>query len=88
MRFGFIALSLSLVASTAAAEDFDAKSFLAEKWSSCDGTEVYSRPNPRVKSLDKLAAQVRRCDANVGTGLFDEDIDAVVKYLNVNFYKF
>ena len=30
MRFGFIALSLSLVASTAAAEDFDAKSFLAE----------------------------------------------------------
>jgi hypothetical protein len=41
-----------------------------------------------VKSLDKLAAQVRRCDANVGTGLFDEDIDAVVKYLNVNFYKF
>jgi mono/diheme cytochrome c family protein len=88
MRFGFIALSLSLVASTAAAEDFDAKSFLAEKCSSCHGTEVYSRPNPRVKSLDKLAVQVRRCDANVGTGLFDEDIDAVVKYLNVNFYKF
>jgi mono/diheme cytochrome c family protein len=88
MRFGFIALSLSLVTSTAAAEDFDAKSFLAEKCSSCHGTEVYSRPNPRVKSLDKLAAQVRRCDANVGTGLFDEDIDAVVKYLNVNFYKF
>jgi cytochrome c553 len=88
MRFGFIALSLSLAASTATAEDFDAKSFLAEKCSSCHGTKVYSRPNPRVKSLDKLAAQVRRCDANVGTGLFDEDIDAVVKYLNVNFYKF
>jgi hypothetical protein len=31
---------------------------------------------------------VRRCDANINTRLFDEDIAAVVKYLNDTHYHF
>lgn len=83
-----LALALALAPGFAAAEDFQPAKFLADKCSKCHGTEVYTRENRRVKSLDKLAAQVRRCDANVGTALFDEDIETLVDYMNTTFYKF
>lgn len=88
MRFLKAIALAALLAPAAQAGDFDPAQFLQDKCSRCHGSEVYSRPNPRVKSLDKLEAQVRRCDANVGTGLFDEDIAALVKHLNDSYYKF
>ena len=53
-----------------------------------DGSTLYTRSSRRVKSLGGLEAQVRRCESNLGLRWFDEDIDAVVKYLNANYYKF
>jgi mono/diheme cytochrome c family protein len=54
----------------------------------CHGNEVYTRADRRVKSLDALGKQVRRCKDNVGIQWFDEDTDDVVKYLNSKYYKF
>lgn len=79
---------LSLFATSYANAEFDPAAYLAEKCSRCHGTEVYTRPDRRVKSLDRLESQVRRCDANLGTFMFDDDIKAMVDYLNTNFYKF
>lgn len=52
-----------------------------------DGTALYTRANRRVNNMAQLEAQVRRCEANVGAQWFDEDIEAVVDYLNTNYYK-
>ena len=54
----------------------------------CHTDEVYTRENHFVKSLDALRKQVVRCkDAN-DIPWFDEDVDAVVQFLNTKYYKF
>lgn len=55
---------------------------------SCHGVETYTRPDRKITSLEALAARVRACDANLGTQLFDEDIDKITAYLNETYYKF
>lgn len=55
---------------------------------SCHDAGVYTRADRKVTSLEALAGQVRRCDANLGTKLFDEDLDKITAYLNETYYKF
>ena len=83
-----LGLSCSLPALAASTEKIDPKSFLQEKCSGCHDTSVYTRKQRRVKSLPKLDAQVRMCDAQLGIKLFDEDVNALVNYLNDNYYHF
>jgi len=71
-----------------AAEGFDAGKFIAEKCSSCHDETVYTRPNHRMQNLAQLEKQVRFCDANVGTTLFNEDVKSVVNHLNQQYYHF
>jgi mono/diheme cytochrome c family protein len=54
----------------------------------CHDSSVYTRPDRRVDSREALEAQVRRCDANLGTKWMDDDLADVIEYLNVSFYKF
>jgi cytochrome c553 len=56
--------------------------------SSCHQAEMYTRAESKIKSVDALLTQVKACDANIGSGLFDEDMVAITAYLEVNFYKF
>ncbi len=53
-----------------------------------DANSLYTRSNRRVKNLDSLQAQVRRCETNLELKWFDEDVQSVTEYLNANFYKF
>ena len=69
-------------------ENIDPKTFLQEKCSGCHDTSVYTRKQRRVQSLAKLDSQVRMCDAQLGIKLFDEDVTALVNYLNENYYHF
>ncbi|HPQ97587.1 MAG TPA: cytochrome c [Thiolinea sp.] len=55
---------------------------------SCHDTGAYSRVDRKIRDRDQLLAQVRRCDANLGTRLFDEDMEQVADYLNQAFYHF
>jgi mono/diheme cytochrome c family protein len=55
---------------------------------SCHGTEVYTRDDRMVGSMSSLITQVNRCNVNLGTGWFDDEVESVAKYLNENFYKF
>ncbi len=56
--------------------------------SRCHGTEVYTRSDRKVTSLDGLGAQVRMCDSQLETQLFPEDMKKLTQYLNESFYKF
>ena len=55
---------------------------------SCHDTAKYTSPEHKMQSYAMLSNQVRNCDANLGTKLFDEDITKIVDYLNDAFYKF
>lgn len=54
----------------------------------CHGSEVYTRADRKVASLEALTKQVRMCDTQLETQLFPEDLDLVVEYLNETHYKF
>jgi hypothetical protein len=82
------AATLLTGASLVQAEPFDAAAFHQKSCMSCHGTEVYTRPNRRIGSLPALEAQVARCDANLATQLFPQDLDHLVDYLNTSYYKF
>lgn len=64
------------------------KLFAASRCLECHGTDVFTRPDRKVKSLAALESQVRKCDANLSTNWFDDEILDVVSYLNKTYYKF
>lgn len=87
--FGILVITMVLFPLAGrAATDFDPASFHAANCTRCHGTEVYTRPDRRVTDLERLRAMVRMCDANVGTRLFDEDMETLTRHLNDNFYHF
>ncbi|WP_018936729.1 cytochrome c [Thioalkalivibrio sp. ALJ24] len=53
-----------------------------------DGSGIYTREDRLVGDLDELVEMVRRCDANVGTAWFDDEVEAVVAFLNDEYYGF
>lgn len=55
---------------------------------SCHDAKVYTRVDRKVLDFTQLAAQVRRCDANLGSRLFDEDLAQITDYLNQAYYKY
>ena len=64
------------------------KLFTESKCNQCHGTEVYTRKDRKITSLASLEAQVRRCDSNLNTNWFDDEIHDVTAYLNKQYYKF
>lgn len=84
-----VAIALSVSQASALADDGESAELYKERCSSCHDTGIHTRPNHNVTNLDALGAQVRRCNSSVpGEPWFDDEIDAVVDYLNKNFYKF
>lgn len=82
-----LALAASLPAQAADPAN-GAKLVQASQCGKCHGTEIYTRPDRKVKSLAGLEKQVRMCDQNLGLTWFDEDILDVAAYLNQAYYHF
>lgn len=55
---------------------------------SCHGSEVYTRTDRKVSSLEGLKNQVQRCEQSLGLKWFQDDIDKMAIYLNTHYYKF
>ncbi|MBS3800049.1 MAG: cytochrome c [Thioalkalivibrio sp.] len=53
-----------------------------------DGSALYTRDNRMVGSYDELAAQVNNCKTNLGLNWFEDEVNAVVAYLNAEHYQF
>jgi hypothetical protein len=61
----------------------------SEKCTGCHGTEVYTRENRRMTSLEALDKQVNFCMKNAAKANWTPaQTSAVVEYLNTKFYKF
>lgn len=54
----------------------------------CHGSEVFTRDDRKVTDYGALEKQVRRCDANLSTNWFDDQVLDVVEYLNTTYYQF
>ena len=54
----------------------------------CHDSNVYTRKNRRVTSLEGLRKQIRRCEQSLGLRWFDDQLDSVVRYLNDNYYHY
>ena len=55
---------------------------------SCHGTEVYTRKDRKVKTIEGLIGQVGRCNTNLARHYSDAQLNDVVKHLNDAYYKF
>jgi len=89
---GLAGLLISVAFSTTAMADGDVangkKLYTGSKCNQCHGTEVFTRKDRKVTDLAKLEAQVRRCDSNLNTNWFDDEIIDVTAHLNKQYYKF
>jgi mono/diheme cytochrome c family protein len=63
----------------------------------CDGCHVrrfgdrdaaYTRLDRRVQSLAQLRSQVAACNSQLGAGLFPDEEEDIVAYLDGRYYKF
>lgn len=54
----------------------------------CHGVDIFTSKDRKVKDLAGLESKVRKCDANLSTNWFDDQILDVVAYLNSTYYKF
>jgi hypothetical protein len=53
-----------------------------------DARAVYLRRDRRVTSMEKLKAQVAVCNSELNLGMFPEDEEHVVDYLDATYYRF
>ena len=54
----------------------------------CHNTEVFTRDDRSVKSLEGLKNRVKQCSLAAESKWVDNEINIVVEYLNKNYYKF
>jgi hypothetical protein len=83
------AMMLTLISSPSlAADPANGKTLTDQHCVKCHGSEVYTRENRRVTSLQGLHKQVRFCEQNLGLTWFDDQIEDTATYLNQEFYQF
>ena len=87
-NFAVASLALTLTSGLHAAEEIDAASYHEAQCTRCHDTSVYTRSDRHITSFPALEAQVARCDANLATKLFPEDLSQLVEHLNSNYYRF
>ncbi len=81
-------LLFSLMHTAGAADAPNGKALFEKHCTACHGTEVFTRPNHKMQSLDMLRAQVNRCERPAGANWSEAQTNAVINYINDNFYKF
>ncbi|MGD8914852.1 MAG: cytochrome c [Candidatus Thiodiazotropha sp.] len=83
------AMVLTLASTTSLAADPAAgKQLYKEHCVKCHDSEVYTRKNRRISSLQALHKQVRFCEQNLGLTWFDDQIEDTAAYLNQEYYNF
>ena len=97
MRFApLLAFAFSSSALAAQATDVDAGRKLVEEkhCEACHARKageagaVYTRPDRHVTTLSKLRSQVALCNSELNLGLFPDEEDQVVRYLDATYYRF
>lgn len=86
-------LMLTVAVTPAWAEDrvpniANGKTLVDKKCMGCHDNRQYTRPNRIVHTFEDLHARVEFCDSASDANFSFDDLDDVVEYLNVNYYKF
>ena len=71
-----------------AQHEFDGKQLHDANCISCHTADIYTRENRIVNNYRQLQERVRQCELANELTWFEEEIDAVITYLNSNFYHF
>ncbi len=87
MRY-LIATVICIVLSPANADDGTAQGLHEQHCLDCHKPEIYTRPEHRVTSRERLSSQVRLCAQQLQLQWFDEEIEGVAAYLNREYYHF
>ncbi|MBK1719407.1 c-type cytochrome [Thiocystis violacea] len=82
------AAALMLAALTPVQASENAETLYQAHCIKCHGSEIYTREDRKVTSLEGLERQVQRCELSLGLQWFDEDIADVATYLNQHYYQF
>jgi hypothetical protein len=53
-----------------------------------DASAIYLRKDHKVTSLEKLKAQVAVCNSELNLGMFPDEEDSVVEFLDARYYRF
>lgn len=95
-RTCLLAILLAVPGATLAADAAEGKKLVAEKnCETChhnktmgDAQAIYTRKDRKVTSLAKLKAQVAVCNSELNLGLFPDEEEHIVKYLDTAYYHF
>ncbi len=88
MKHQYLAITLLLLSTPLMADESDVEFMVLEKCTSCHESEVYSREDRKVKSIESLGMMVRACNTNTGAQWFDDEVNLAIDYLNKHYYKF
>lgn len=64
------------------------KTLVDKKCMGCHDNRQYTRPNRIVHTYEDLRGRVEFCDGASGANFSFDDLDDVVEFLNVTYYKF
>lgn len=88
MKLRYLPATLLLLSTALFADESDVEFMVLEKCTSCHESEVYTREDRKVQSLESLGMMVRACNTNTGAQWFDDEVDLAITYLNKHYYKF
>jgi hypothetical protein len=81
-------ITLAMVFATSPLLAGQGKDLYEKSCTRCHTTEVFTREDRGVKSLEGLKSRVKQCSVAAESKWVDDEIQVVVDYLNKNFYKF
>jgi len=64
------------------------KTLVAKKCMGCHDNRQYTRPNRIIHTYEDLRGRVEFCDSASNANFSFDDLDDVVEFLNVTYYKF
>ncbi len=88
MRLAITLASLLALTSPHVSAEIDGGGLLQQSCQGCHDNKIYQRAQRIVFSYGELDARVRFCERNNHVGWNDEQFEAVVDYLNTQYYNF
>ena len=59
-----------------------------EYCTTCHQPDIYNNTDSTIKTIPQLRTRVLSCSVNSNAVWFDEEVDAVTTYLNIDYYLF
>jgi hypothetical protein len=86
--FTLLSLTMLLAGTEVTAEPDRGETLVNQSCQRCHDNSIFTRPDSIIFSLSALEKRVRFCESMAAAGWSKKDREAVVEYLNRNFYHF